>query len=239
MFDVIRMPMERKRFYAINDCIELRRNFEVTGNFRIGFGEHDTFDIEEYDRADSYHIMKFNAFRLTGHVRLRPIPDVCADCLVSKKIDEISLKMERRPAFEIQRLSIESADESFEIIDNEIDHDHNLLREIMLVIFRVCSATEARFVFCSIDKGGIECLRRLGLRYSTLSSPFFVNDLEIVIIGIAVNSSNFVKLNPFRLVGGTESREVSRGLVQSKHGGEKHGNIFDKNDVISGMREKD
>ncbi len=229
MIDILRMPMERKRFYAIHDCIELRRHAEESFDCKIGFGAADTYQLEEEDRQDCYHILKYNAFRLTGHARLRPIPDRHYDCSIGEQIDDLSKLMDRRPAFEIQRVSIDASHHLSSNTCAIYEKNIEILREIITVAFRICNATYAKYLFCSSDKNGIKYLRDIGIKFSTLTKPIERKEQEYVILCIAVTNSNFAALGPLRVVGGTQHAEKMESGAPTR-------SIFDKQEALEQMK---
>ena len=229
MIEILKMPLERRKFYAINDCIDLRRYAEKSKKYRIGFSTEESSEIDEFDRTDSYHILNYNGYRLNGYGRLRPIPEIRSDCSVSRQIDELSKMMNRQPAFELQRVSADADSGNPDSQKDTRDIDLGILCEIVTQAFRICNLNSARFLFCSSDRGGMDHLRDLGVRYSTLSTPFEMGDTQMVILSIAVNNSNFAALNPFRVVGGSE---VQAHLPPTSGWSVQEPTIFEKVDAL-------
>lgn len=226
MIDVIQMPLEATKFNAIQDCISIRKEGRESSSMWIGQSNNPPDGLEEYDRNECYHIMNRDRDGIIGYARLRPVFGSEVPCEVGTRIEEVATQSQRYPAFELQRVSIDAKE--IETGDTIGNRGLSTLRELVMEAFRICNINQAKFLYCSCDHGGSKELRRLGIRYSTLSTPFNLSGRLLVLVCISVTNSNFTALNPLRLVGGTEAPTLESPHSSEPEPAARNPSIFDK-----------
>ncbi len=233
MIDVIQMPREAKKFQTVQACIDLRQRGYANPNVWIGQSHEDAGNFEECDRSDCYHIVNSGADGVVGYARLKPVLGIDSSCEISQRIDEVARTSNRIPAFELQKASFDGPTPGLETPLGDEAAGGAILRELLVEAFRICNVNQARFIFTACDRGGSEELRRLGIRYSTLSVPFTVQDRMIVILCISVTNSNFSSLNPLRLVGGTQLPDQTSSISSVRRRCVEDPSIFDKLEALA------
>lgn len=199
MIDIIQMPMDRARVKAVKNSLSLRTR--GIKHSQIWIGQHQTTadKLDEIDLEDSCHIVRFNSKQVQGYARMAPVGSEISNCKISDKIYQVASQCNRLNAMELQHVCSDFPDDG-----KNCDEPNTILRELIVESFRVCNNAKIKFLFAACDKGGTDELKKLGMRYSTLSQPFWVNCRLIVIHCIAVTNSNFSAVNPLKLVAGTE-----------------------------------
>jgi N-acyl-L-homoserine lactone synthetase len=199
MIEIVHMPMERKNFARVLDSIDLRCESFLDNETWIGQSIERCGTLEEDDRRDCFHIINHSGEKTVGYARLTPVVERTDQDAMSSIIADLAKKSNRCPAFELQSVSL--ADE--EGATDTSQERESILRELIVEALRVANSLQCKFIYTTSDRGGTAELRKIGLRYSTLSAPISVNGRMMVILCIAVTNRNIVAMNPFKLVGGT------------------------------------
>ena len=199
MIEIVQMPGESKNFSKVLDSIDLRCDGYLDNATWIGQSVERCGTLEEDDRRDCFHIVNLQAEKSVGYARLTPVTERDGQDTMSSIIFDLAKKSNRYPAFELQSVSLANEVDAMECGQDR----ETILRELVVEALRVANARQCKFIYTTSDRGGTAELRKIGLRYSTLSAPISVNGRMMVILCIAVTNRNIVAMNPFRLVGGT------------------------------------
>ena len=101
----------------------------------------------------------------------------------------------------------------------ELDKATDFLKAVRKIeALRIANQAQVKFIYTVCDRGGTARLRDVGLRYSTLSTPFGEPERQLVVLCIAVSNRNMRSVNPLRLVGGTAVDEPDALLEQPTGG---------------------
>ena len=232
MIKTIHMPYDSRRFPPVIESIELRRSSYQNEAFWIGQSENQIGDLEECDRNECYHIVNWNGLRAIGYARLKPVTEDGSVDAASQQIFQAAIQSTRMPAFELQRVSLRDSSE------NDVDgYDQiGVLRELVMEALRIVNFNQCKFIYTSCDKGGTAALRKTGVRYSTLSTPFSVDGRDTVVLCIPVTNKNMLALNPFKLVGGTRATNTSSMRNVDQPPTMETPSIFDKMDGLAAIR---
>lgn len=199
MIEIVHMPAESRNFARVLDSIDLRCDGYLDNETWIGQSVERCGTLEEDDRRNCFHIINHHEDQTVGYARLTPVTDDDGQDTMSSIIAELARKSNRNPAFELQCVSLASESDAAKL---EMDRE-TILREVVIEALRLANARQCKFIYTTSDRGGTAELRKIGLRYSTLSAPISVNGRMMVILCIAVTNRNIVAMNPFRVVGGT------------------------------------
>ena len=199
MIEIVQMPGESKNFAKVLDSIDLRCDGYLDNETWIGQSVERCGTLEEDDRRDCFHIINNQGEKALGYARLTPVIERDGQDAMSSIISDLARKSNRYPAFELQCVSMAEEADAAECGKNR----ETILRELVIEALRLANARQCKFIYTTSDRGGTAELRKIGLRYSTLSAPISVNGRMMVILCIAVTNRNIVAMNPFRLVGGT------------------------------------
>lgn len=206
MIEVVHMPFESTKFSSVLDSIDLRRKAFLNQETWIGQSSERDGAIDDFDHDNSLHIINRDKGIPVGYARLVPMVDGDS-ATVSGTIADLARQSNRRPALEVQCVSF--ADESH---DSDLSKEA-VLRELFIKIMRVSNNRQCRFVYTTSDRRGTAIIKKIGLRYSTLSTPFPLHGRLMVVLCIAVTNSNILALNPFNVVGGTQAQTKLQGDV--------------------------
>jgi len=233
MIDIIQMPEESRKIAPVLDSIELRRASYQSKASWIGQSENQLGGLEECDRSECYHIVNHDGRRSIGYARLKPLNgEDCGDG-VSQRIVELAQQSRRLPAYLLQKVSVRELSEDDPMSFNQI----NILRELAIAALRIANFNQCRFIYTSCDRGGTAILRKTGVRYSTLSTPFLVDGRQTVILCIPVTNKNIMALNPLKLVWGTAAGEKPVATNSSQRLIVEAPSIFDKMDALAELDE--
>lgn len=206
MIDIIQMPQQSRSFAPVLDSIELRCSSYQNKSSWIGQSEHRFGGLEECDRGECYHIVNQDVIRTIGYARLKPLTKYDESDDISQRILELAQQHNKMPAFELQRVSVREFSE-----DDPDRHDQiKVLRELITEALRIANFNQSRFIYTSCDRGGTAALRKTGVRYSVLSTPFSADGRQMVILYIPVTNKNILALNPLKLVGGTGVSDTTK-----------------------------
>ena len=186
------------------ESINLRGRSFLNDDIWIGQSSGSDGALETCDHGDCVHVINQDGDAAVGYARLMPVVDHADDGTVSGTIGQLARQSNRCPAFELQCVSFTNSDDRTGV------DDETVLRELIVETMRISNNRQCRFIYTTSDKGGTALLRKIGLKYSTLSAPFPVHDRPMVILCIAVTNSNIMALNPFKVVGGTDTASVKR-----------------------------
>ncbi|MEP1206265.1 MAG: hypothetical protein ABJM29_16920 [Rhizobiaceae bacterium] len=199
MIEVVHMPLERNKFSCVSESVDLRGRSFLNEEIWIGQASGSDGALEDADHGDCFHVINRDGAASIGYARLVPVLDNADDETVSGTIGQLARQSNRCPAFELQCVSFTNSDERASA-DGE-----TILRELIVETMRISNNRQCRFIYTTSDRGGTALLRKIGLKYSTLSAPFPVHGRPMVILCIAVTNSNIMALNPFKVVGGTQA----------------------------------
>ena len=235
MIDIIHMPLHSKSFGAVLKCVDLRKQGRAPQSMWIGQSEYFNGELEHTDRCESYHIVNHTDGLAVGYARLRLLDSTTQGAASSRKIFEIAEQSSRIPAFELQMVSTSSQSAG----NNGASGSRKILRELLVEAFRIANSHNSRFIFTSCDRCATAEIKQLGLRYSTLSTPYEVEGRLLVVICIAVNNLNFSALSPLRIVGGVEAEcELSPPPFHLKRRDESP-TVFEKYQALREMIENE
>lgn len=226
MIDVIQMPTDIERVKAVTNSLALRTRSIKHSNVWIGQYPGTPNQLDEIDLDDACHIVRFDSKHVQGYARMTPVKFEESSNKISNKIYDVASQCGRLNAIELQHVCCDFSDD-----DQRSAESNKILRELIVEAFRFCNNAKIKFLFAACDKGGTEELKKLGMRYSTLSQPFWVDCRLIVIHCIAVTNSNFTAINPLKLVAGTELVIPQQPQEQAvpKHGTQ----VFEKLDALA------
>ncbi len=222
MIEVVQMPVEPNRFACVLDSMELRRDSFLNENTWIGQSANRVGALEDCDREDSFHVVNREGNETIGYARLVPVRQRDDDETVSGTIADLAQKSNRCPAFELQCVSFVDDSDGANVSEHGGGSDDGsagreiILRELIIETMRISNNRQCRFIYTTSDRGGTALLKKIGLRYSTLSAPFPVQDRLMVILCIPVTNSNILAVSPLRVVGGTEVPNPHRMRVDAQ-----------------------
>lgn len=217
MIEVVQMPTEQGKFATVLNSIDLRCQGYLDHQTWIGHAIDRCGTLEEIDRRECFHIINHDGEHPVGYARLVPVGSQHNDSCTSDQIAHLARQSDRYPAYELQTVCFETSGDAPE---EEAD-SNTILRQLVIEALRIANNRQVKFIYTTSDRAGTARLKRIGLRYSTLSAPFDANGRTMVILCFAVTNSNIISLSPLQVVGGTAtspdvSNQIRAGAERSE-----------------------